>query len=519
MASGFEERHAASIHGSLTTVDRLIIHGHLRLFFEPSGFVGFMLRQGVKASGFGQYVEKATEQLCGHVRRLATDSGRDVIWQPGVVQGKDRLAREIASRDGITEGLICVFSTLELANCFAFSHGTIVRQQRKCLHFYLYLIDPELGFMHLRIQSWFPFLIQIYINGREWLSRQLDRRQVGYRRYENTFLQIDDLPLAQRLCAGFSRRRWWRVFDAFARRINPLLPAIKRHGFGSYYWVIDACEVATDVMWLNRRTLLTILDDLIDHAIRAFSAKDVVRFLGHKVYPRSKPLLSDYKWYPPGDATAAQFHPEARRIKHRLWKNWIKMYDKWSVLRVETVINYPKYFKVLKFEKDRKGRKRGHWTPMNKNVQNLWRYLELGEASNRRYLDALVTVRPTKRAIAELDVLCRGRTVQGKRWPKLNPVGPQECALFRAVLSGEHAIQGFRNRTLQYKLFPRPADTAAERLRRCGRISRLIAKLRGHGLVAKVPGSRLYRTTPRGHRVMSAALRFRDLDSRMALAA
>jgi len=519
MASAFEERHAAGIHGSLTTVDRLIIHGHLRHFFEPSGFVGFMLRQGVKPQGFGKYVQQATEQLCGHIRKLAADAGREVTWQPGVVHGKDQLAREIAKRDGITEGLICVFSTLELATCFAYARGTVVREHRKCLHFYLYLIDPELGFMHLRIQSWFPFLIQIYINGREWLSRQLDRRKVGYHRYDNTFLQIDDLPLAQKLCKGFCRRRWWRVFDAFARRINPLLPAIKRQGFGTYYWVIDACEVATDVMWLNRRTLLTILDDLIDHAIRAFSAKDVVRFLGHKVYPSSKPLLSHYKWYPPGDATAAQFHPEARRIKHRLWKNWIKMYDKWSVLRVETVINYPKYFKVLKFETDRRGRKRGHWTPMSKNVQNLWRYLELGEASNRRYLDALVTVTPTKRAIAELDVLCRGRTVHGKRWPKLNPIGPDECALFRAVLSGEHAIQGFRNRTLQYKLFPTRADTPAEQLRRCARLSRQIAKLRGHGLVAKVPGSRLYRTTPRGHRVMSAALRFRDLEFRTALAA
>ena len=52
--------------------------------------------------------------------------------------------------------------------------------------------------------------------------------------------------------------------------------------------------------------------------------------------------------------------------------------------------------------------------------------------------------------------------------------------------------------------------TRAEAHRRCERTSRLIAKLRGHGLVAKVPRSRLYRVTPYGQRVMTAALAIHD---------
>jgi hypothetical protein len=58
----------------------------------------------------------------------------------------------------------------------------IVHRLRKCLHFYFYFLDPEFGFMHVRLQSWLPFTIQIYIKGHEWLCRQLDRRGIGYRR-------------------------------------------------------------------------------------------------------------------------------------------------------------------------------------------------------------------------------------------------------------------------------------------------------------------------------------------------
>jgi hypothetical protein len=425
-------------------------------------------------------------------------------------RGKDDLAREIARKDGIQEGLICVFSAMELANCFAFVGGAIVPRQRKCLHFYFYLIDRELGFMHVRIQSWFPFQIQIYLNGRECLGRFLERRGIGHQRYENTFLRIDDLPAAFRFCQAFSRRKWWRVFDHFARRVNPLLPLFRRYGVGDYYWSIDACEVATDVMWKDRKSLLTILTDLFDHALRAFSADDVVRFLGQKLLPYKAELTSKH---------SRQHRPDGRRIKHRLRHNWIKMYDKWSVLRIETVINNPRDFTILRFETDRRGRKRGRWRRMGKGVKNLWRYLQIGEAANRRYLEALSQVQPTGKAVAELDRLCQSRVVDGRRHGKLNPVAAHDCHVFQAVMAGEQAISGFRNRDLTARLFPVPCKSPEEARQRCARTSRLIAKLRGHGLLAKVPGSRRYRVTLRGHRVMSAALRFRQVDFPRALAA
>lgn len=521
METAFEREHRDSIVGALTTIDRLIVHGHLRSLRYRGGFDRYLDLQGLKTRDFKGHVLEVSAQVKEHAQKLATKAGRPFIYQTSVVRGKDDLARAIAKRDGVAEGLVCVFSTLEMAWSFTVVRGSIAPRQRRCLHLYFYMMDREFGLMHIQLQTWFPFRIQIWVNGREWLARQLDKRGVGYLRYENTFVHIDDLETASRLCEGLSKRKWWRLFDALARKVNPVLPKIQRLGFGTYYWSIDACEIATDVMWESRRKLLGIRDDLFDHAMRAFSAMDVVRFLGRKILPGRAGLESAHRRFAAqGDANLAQRRrPEARRIKHRVRHNSIKMYDKWSVLRVETVINNPYEFRVLRFEKDKRGRRRGRWMRMGKGIQNLPRFVEVGSSANRRYLDALAVVKPTSGAIAELDGLCRGRVVRGRRHARFNPVAPGDCQLFAAVLAGAHAINGFRNRDLQAHLYSRPAGTPDEARRRCNRVCRLIGKLRGHRLVAKVPGSRLYRVTPRGNRVMAAALRFRHADFPEAMAA
>jgi hypothetical protein len=104
-----------------------------------------------------------------------------------------------------------------------------------------------------------------------------------------------------------------------------------------------------------------------------------------------------------------------------------------------------------------------------------------------------------------------------KRIARFNPVSPDNARLFAATLHGCHLLNGFRNRDLAALLDPHPATTDVRRRRE--RTSRLIAKLRGHGLIAKVTRSRLYRVTPRGHRLMSALLTFRHVDFPKAFAA
>ena len=448
----------------------------------------FLWSQGVSLVDFTGYAKTTTERIANNARRVATEAGRPVISFDHVktrnrAQHKDELAKDIATSEGITEGVVCLISAVE--PCMSFqvrknhtSHRLEVsRRERKCLHHYLYLIDPEFGFMHIRIQGWIPYECQIYINGREWLARQLDKAKVGYVRYDNSLLAIDDLDTASDLCERFAHRSWERVLNAFARRLNPILGDIARAGYGSYYWVLDQAEIATDVMFTTRPKLLEVWPDLVHHAALNMSSEDVLGFLGRKLHPSLKAQV----------VTDTKRRPEGWRVRHRMAGNWVKVYDKVSVLRVETTINNPREFRILRVITDEQGRRERRWCPMRKGVGDTWRNFQVGMAANRRYLDALAAAPLKGEGVAALDALCRPRTNSGRRHARFNPLQPTDLALFKAVLAGEHAIRGFRNRDICERLYRRRPADKDEAHRRCEKVSRLIVKLRGHGLVAKIP--------------------------------
>lgn len=507
----FEDLHHKRITGSLAMYDRMIFKGHITRLFKQDAVRCFLWNQGVPLTDFTTYAKATTERIANNARALANDAGRPVISFDHVktrnrVQQKDDLAKSIAARDGVTEGIVCLISAVEPCMSFQVRKSMktkrleATRRERKCLHHYLYLIDPEFGFMHVRIQGWIPYECQIYINGREWLARQLDKAGIGYVRYENSLLAIDDIEAASELCERFARRAWPRLLNAFARLLNPILPSIGAAGYGGYYWVLDQAEIATDVMFKSRRELLEIWPDLVRHAALNMSSEDVLGFLGRKLHPSLAAQV----------VTDAKRPPQGWRVRHRMAGNWVKVYDKASVLRVETTINNPREFRVLRVFTDDAGRRERRWCPMRKGVCDLWRNFQVGIVSNHRYLDALAAAPLKGEGVAALDALCQPRTNRGRTYARFSPLSRNDLALFRAALAGEHAIRGFRNADLTARLYRRPPLDREEAHRRCERVSRLIVKLRGHGLVAKVPRARRYRVTRYGQRVMTAAIALHD---------
>jgi hypothetical protein len=505
MMETFQSIHQDEIVGTLSMFDRMIFKGYLTGFFPKGAFGAYLWRKGVLLKDFGDFVQKSTRELKAHIEGLAEKAGRPVQYLASPKESKEDLARTIAERDGITKGLVCVFSTLE--TCMSFevrgnrkTHKLeAVRCQRKCLHYYLYYLDAEFGLMHIRLQSWFPFDIQVYVNGREWLARQLDQCGIAYKRYDNKLTDIADLPTAQTLCERFTQRKWLRVLNAFARRIHPFLGDLRKTGMGGYYWTLAQAEYATDVFFRDRDTLEALLPALMDTSMSVFSAEDVLRFLGRKPHGNFQgQVTSDRKK-----------RPEGRRVKHRMKGNSIKWYDAVNLLRIETTINQPREFRVLRVVDTSQGRKR-RWLPMGKGVANLWRYAQVGRQANYRYLNALAYAQPTGKAIAELEGLCHPKTNHGQRYARFNPVTQADCNLFSAVLAGEHTLHGFRNKHLQAYLYPKPASTRTEQRQRSAHVSRLVSKLRGHGLISKVKDSHLYRASPRGIQLMSAAILCRN---------
>jgi hypothetical protein len=268
----------------------------------------------------------------------------------------------------------------------------------------------------------------------------------------------------------------------------------------SYYWVIDEAEFSTDVLFAERSALASLRPALYEHAASCFGAEQVMRFLGRK-YRETFQGEVKTRWHrrEPGAA-----------VKHWVKGNAIKMYDKaGAVLRIETVINDPREFPVHRPRVKQDGTEELGWFPMSKGVANLYRYAQVGQQANERYLEALAVVNDLGVGQRELDRRCAPVFFQGRRRRGLQPLGRDDQALFQAALRGEHAVRGFRNGELAERLFgPKPKDLQ-ERRRQCGRVSRRISLLRAHGLVAKVPRARRYRVTRSGHRFMSAAIHVR----------
>lgn len=497
----FIDKHAHKITGTISCFDRIIFKGYL-----PLGWSGameqFLNSRGILIKDFKQFVPKQAQRIKDHAKALAERTGRPYVHLNHTLR-KEQCARKIAATDGITRGLVCILAAVEGCQSFKIAYGKgcpkIVPAPRKCLCLYYYFIDRELGFMHVRIPTWFPFAIQIYLNGHDCLARKMDYHGLKYRKLDNAFLWIEDPRRAQHFSDNFIKKNWPRILSAIARRVNPLMNDLLKPM--DYYWVCDQAEYATDVMFCNRAALSGLYENMLKHATLCFSAEDVMTFLGRKLYGQFKgEIATDYKKRWPG-----------ARIKHRMTGNWIKMYDKHgSVLRIETVINRPKEFKVRRF-----GIRRGQpvigWFPMAKGVANLYRYAEVCQAANQRYLAALAVVEDTSHARQAIKKTAQPIRRGGRSYRGFNPAAESDVRLFAVVMRGEHLIAGFRNRDIRQHMY-KPPKIPEHRRRQSSRVSRLLKILHVHGFVAKIPRSHRWRATAQGQAIMAAILRLHHQD-------
>ncbi|MGH3233240.1 MAG: hypothetical protein ACRDOH_08300 [Streptosporangiaceae bacterium] len=290
--------------------------------------------------------------------------------------------------------------------------------------------------------------MQVRVNGHYALAKALDARGIGYAMNGNAFARIDDLPAAQRLADSLAARTWPGLLTTLARRVNPMLTVIEHAGFGGHYRVTGQSEVPADVIFSSRPALEQLTPEIFAHATTAFAAGDVLRFLGRKLDPA---LLAEV-------GTSTRRRPEGWRVKHRLGRTSIKVYDKGNCLRVQTTTNDPRQLRAWRTVETLTGAgahrrlvRHRKLLPVGKGVANLRTSYQAGRAANERYLDALAAAACHGEAVRSLDDLCRPKV---RRHPRFSPLSARDLAIFRAVLAGEHAITGFAGRDLTRRMHP-----------------------------------------------------------------
>jgi len=497
----FIQRYAGKIIGQISGWDRLRFRGTLRMLAHAAGLSRFLGYKGVLLKDFGRYAEEVSARTREASLAAARAAGREVVYVRDSQASKEDLARAIQARDGIKEGLICVLTAVENCGSYAVrgnrqTHLLELRhERRKCLHLYHYYQHPEFGLLHVRLQSWLPLTVFIGLNGREWLSRQMDRAGIGYLRRDNCFAWVSDVAGAQELLHQQVRWDWNAALSALARQVNPALSQVVGDYAVDYYWSLEESEWATDVMFKEGRELSRQYGPLIRHGMEHLGSRDVLRFLGHKVpavgiAPRlALEVTSDLK-----------ARPEGIRLKHRVGANSVKMYNKQErVLRFETTLNNMREMKAPR----REGGK-VVYRPMRKGVGDIVRRAAVSQATNNRYMQAMAAAEETTPLKALTADLTRPVVQGGRRARGLNPLGENDARLLEIVSDGKYLITGFRNRDVQAAWFQGPARDAAEQRRRSGQVSRLLWLLRAHGLIKKTGGTYRYQVTSRGRQIIAA---------------
>ena len=540
--------------------DRLRFHASLRPLFSPQWMRTYLCAAKVRLADFAQHAKGLTHRLLQEAQSQAATAGRPYYFLRSSQISKEKFIEDIAQRDQIHRGLIAVLGAVE--PCLAMTvRGARdrrwlqpVREQRKCLHLYHYYEHPVVGRCHVRLQSWYPFSVDVCLNGRLWLAKQMDAAGLAYRRADNCFLELADPAAAQALADAQHHTNWLELLNGLLAGAHPLREQILRP-FPNlfYYWTVTQSEYATDLLFTDPRDLARVYRACVLHGLCTFQSPDVMRFLGHRVPVKTGRVDARFQGEVRTDVLTRH---EGVCIKHWAGANGQKAYDKWeNLLRVENTLNRPEAFTVFRADPTpkppapRPPTPRAHtaappqslppdlrvevnscvpqpkpqraWRPLRRTVSDLPRRAEVSRAANKRYLDALASTH-VDTSLGELaGPLCRPLTQDGRRYRALQPLG-RDATLLRVLSRGQWTIAGFRNRDLRPLLYPsQPQDKRAVR-RRSTAISRKLRLLRAHGLIRKLPHTHRYLLTESGRAVLTALVAAQEASAQkltLALAA
>ena len=351
-----------------------------------------------------------------------------------------------------------------------------------------YFVDEQLELFYLRVPTWCPFRLQFYCNGHFWLAAELRKRKISYRLADNAFAAVGNFTQAQSIADNMQVKALHRKLEAFVRRY---CPAIDDLGV-TYHWSIDQAEYSTDIIFRRQADLGAIYDRLTRTAIHTVKPENVATFLGRK-------LNGNYQ-----DELGNRFDTriEGTRIKHTMGPVSVKMYDKHGfILRIETTVNDVSFFKHYRRVEHRDGTTETKWTSMKKGIYSLPALREVLCAANRRYLEFISTIETPTSGIDVLRKISERLREGEHTYPGFNLFSAEDQDLMEALVRGEYCIRGVSNKAIRKRF---PDKNSAQ-------VSRILKRLRLHGVIKKVGRTYHYYLTQLGRTVAIAGTKLKEL--------
>lgn len=488
------EKYKDKIQGVLSCYDRVIIQGTLQGFHYPEAMTNFLRTQGIRIFDYSKFAKELKEQIRMSTERIAEQNGLEIQFIAKAHTRKEHIVEKILKKRGNHPGLVAILSAME--QCSAYrpwhdkkTHRTFLKgSQSKCLHYYFYFIDKNLGLCYLRVPTWAPFRLQFYFNGHAWLASRLKKNNIHYKLLDNAFLYIDDFHKAQHIADHFRVETLHRLLNAYARQFCPI---IKQYDI-FYHWSIMQAEYATDIIFKHQTDLQNIYDPLIRTAIHTVKPDNIATFLGRKLHGLYQDDMGNH------------FHIriEGSRIKHHMGPVAIKMYDKFKlVLRIETTVNDVSFFKHYRKVVQRNGSVTRKYAQMKKNIYSLFDLQKLLRDSNAWYLEFISSIKDQTTGIHNLNKISKSIVENGHSYKGFNFFSDDDLCILRSIDRGEFNISGFQNKSLRHFLAQKTSS----------QISRILKRLRSHGLIKKIGKTYKYYLTRLGRSVILTGLKLREL--------
>lgn len=482
----------------LESIDRLYLNGYVAHLQHGAGLVRFLSQHRGHPIASPALLGQITDKFVVQLRTYAQQQGIPVLTFQRK-QSKDQLAHQMRAQRPVRDAVVFIGVAQEKAMAFS-AHRLPGKRAFFEFHrnksvmpnyYYFYLDDAEWGPSFLKVCSYAPWGLKLYLNGHEWLKRQLAKQAIGFTALDNGFLDCQDPKALQTLAYSLGPAQIQAFLTKWLNRLPLPLSSTDRAAGFDYQLSIWQMEVSlTQIMdrpLAGRQFFEEVIRDNLD-----LGRPDRVQL----IFPRKIIRTT------PGTFRTRVLYEGVQPSLHISYKHFdLKQYYKEGRgLRTEGTFHDTQDFGV------------------NKGLDNLPYLMEMGCQINRRLLEVErvshncgISAESIQRIV--LPTVNR----DGQRAPGLKFGDPRIMALMLVLCQFVSVIQGLRNRDLRVQmaaLLGRPLEQYTS-----GQASYDLRRLVRKGLLCRADNTQLYYLTPHGWKLARLYARLEARVFRPALTA
>jgi hypothetical protein len=484
-------------------LDRVYLNGYVpnlqvggQVVSFMTGHLGYPIPSPAIMDKIGAAFRKAVDRFAVDnaipVLRFSKDDRKIDVMRP-YLAAQARTGRSGVAAIGTAQEFQNVFAAAQHMGDNGVPWFSFFKADRRVSCFYFYVWDADFGPAFIKICTYFPYPIKVWLNGHEWAKRQAAQAGIEFTELSNGFAATGDPAALQAICDRLGPGVIEVFFQRWMSRLPvPLTDADRDAG---YWWELSMRQIETSrtlVFDAPRRARAFVEALVVDNVDLGRHDSVELIFTGRNERRGRPPTTAPV--YRTRIVTRGTEVSVNAFYKHSRIKQYLK---DGRALRVETVIN----------------------SPDDLGCHRRLRFLDELQAKardvNRRLLDtervgqSCVLASPAFARVA-LPTL----TADGRRAPALRFGDPRVMALVGALCITLNAVVGFTNRSLRAQvtaLLGAPYTA--------NQMSYDLARLRHNGLIERLPQTNTYVLTNEGQRVAIFYTKVHDRLLRPLLAA